>query len=184
MKHFTNLNDPEIIELLENGAIGVIRTDTLYGVVANATNQVVVDRVYGVKGRDDTKSPIVLIADPTQLFDEPSHAEQSLLDEVWPGKVSVIMSSKAAPSWITRGNASVAYRLPADETLRGLLRQTGPLIAPSANPQGQPPAMTIDEAIGYFGDEIDFYVNGGHVTDDSPSQLLRLDEYGTVERLR
>ena len=184
MRRFTDITDPEIPRLLRAGKIGIFRTDTLYGVLAKADDEAAVRRVYEVKGRSDDKSPIVLVASVDQLFDAPSTEMRQLLDEVWPGKVSVILPSEEAPAWITRGNASVAYRLPNDERLSALLEETGPLIAPSANPQGRPPAMTIDEAIGYFKDAVDFYVDGGPVTDESPSQLIRITESGETERLR
>lgn len=176
--------DSDVIHVLQKGGIAVIRTDTLYGVVARADDQNAVERVYELKGRDDTKSPIVLVASIEQLYDEPTISETQLLDTVWPGKVSVILPSTKAPAWIRRGNESVAYRLPADPKLCALLETTGPLIAPSANPQGQLPAMTIEQAIAYFGDNVDCYVDGGKVLDDTPSQLLRLKDNGEVERLR
>ncbi len=184
MKVFTTVNHPEIARLLRAGGIGVVRTDTLYGVVALASDEQAVERVYRLKGRDDTKSPIVLIAKLSQLLDTPSEPAAELLADVWPGRVSVIIDAHEAPAWLERGNGSVAYRLPADDALRDLLEVTGPLIAPSANPQGEPPAMTWEEARAYFGDQVDFYVDGGRVVDDTPSQLLRIDEAGEVERLR
>ena len=184
MKHFTSVNDPEIIRLLKAGGIGVLRTDTLYGVVASANNQAAVGRVYELKGRDETKSPIVLVSDRSQIFDDISTENKHLLDDVWPGPVSVIIPSTQAPTWIRRGNESVAYRLPNDDELRRLVEQTGPLIAPSANPEGLPPAMNIEEANSYFSNNVDFYVDSGTVTDASPSQLLRITNDGDVIRLR
>lgn len=184
MTRFTTVNDPELVRLLQSGGIGVLRTDTLYGLVARADDEAAVERVYTAKGRDDTKSPIVLIASLAQLYDRPDEPGAELLADVWPGKVSVILPAHKAPAWLSRGNGSVAYRLPADDDLRDLIAQTGPLIAPSANPQGEVPAMTIEEAEAYFGTGIDFYVDGGQVTDTTPSQLLRLGENGEVERLR
>jgi len=172
-----------IISLLKGGAIGVLRTDTLYGIVASARNERAVERMYAVKRRTPSKSPIVLIASTDQLFDSYDESTLDRLKELWPGKNSVILPSAAAPAWIVRGNASVAYRIPNDEPLCQLLRQTGPLIAPSANPEGEPPAMSIEEAKRYFGNEVDFYVDGGTVTDDSPSKLYRLQPDG-LERLR
>jgi len=59
----------EIEKMLLSGGIGVIRTDTLYGLVASAGNQVAVERVYALKSRDEKKSPIVLIGSVDQLFD-------------------------------------------------------------------------------------------------------------------
>lgn len=184
MTRFTTVNDPRVVRALQDGAIGVLRTDTLYGVVARADDEAAVRRVYEAKGRDDTKSPIVLISALHQLYDQPDEPAAELLSDVWPGKVSVILEAVKAPAWLSRGNGSVAYRLPADDELRELIARTGPLIAPSANLQGETPAMTIDEAEAYFGQAMDFYVDGGQVVDDSPSQLLRLGKDGEVERLR
>lgn len=169
---------------LKAGQIGVLRTDTLYGVVASARNSEAVERVYQVKGRTPSKSPIVLIAAIEQLIDKYDSETLAHIGGLWPGKNSVILPSAHGPRWLTRGNASIAYRLPADERLRELLQKTGPLIAPSANPEGEPPAGTVQEAIDYFGDSVDFYVDGGEVVSGAPSKLWRLTPNGELERLR
>lgn len=184
MKVFGSVVDQELVDRLKSGAVGVLRTDTLYGIVAAAGNEAAVERVYELKGRDGNKSPIVLVHGQTDLFDTPTNATEDYLSEVWPGPVSVILPSSNAPDWITRGNGSVAYRLPADQSLHWLLERTGPLIAPSANPQGDPPATSLDQALGYFGYGVDFYVDGGTVQNMSPSRLMRLHNNGTAERLR
>lgn len=181
---FTSVNDPKVTHLLNAGGIGVLRTDTLYGVVARADNEQAVQRVYELKGRDDNKSPIVLVSDRSQLFDSVTPSIESVLNQKWPGPVSVIIPSLNAPSWIRRGNDSVAYRLPANNELCTLLSSTGPLIAPSANPQGKVPAMSMAEAEAYFGASVDFYVDGGAVIDATPSQLLQVTQDGEIVRLR
>lgn len=183
MPVIVNSFTPEIVQLLADGKIGIIRTDTLYGVVARADNEASVERVYRLKHRTMTKSPIILISSQEQLFDQYDVVTLERLAPLWPGKNSVILPASAAPEWITRGNGSVAYRMPDDSVLRDFISKTGPLIAPSANPEGDPPAMTIDEAVRYFGEDVDFYVDGGMVTDDAPSKLYRLQEKG-MERLR
>ncbi len=183
MTVFSNQRDDAIAALLVEGKIGVLRTDTLYGVIGRADSQAAVERIYEVKGRTPTKSPIVLISSVEELWDTYDAETLRRLGELWPGKNSVILPSTAAPAWITRGNGSVAYRVPGDEALRAFLKMTGPLAAPSANPEGEPPAMTIAEARAYFGDAVDFYVDGGEVTDSAPSKLYRLHQSG-LERLR
>jgi L-threonylcarbamoyladenylate synthase len=125
----------------------------------------------------------VLIDSVKQLFDVYEQEMVERLHELWPGRNSIILPSENAPDWLMRGNASVAYRIPDDPALRRLIAQTGPLIAPSANPEGMPPALTIKEARAYFGETVDFYVNGGEVADDTPSRLYRLLPAG-LERLR
>lgn len=181
---FSSVNDPEITRILQAGGVGVLRTDTLYGLVGRADDETAVRRIYELKGRDDDKSPIVLISSIEQLYDGLDERHRAFAADVWPGPVSIIVPSVDAPSWLRRGNASVAYRMPAKPELRQLIEMTGPLVAPSANPQGMQPAMNLTQARYYFSDKVDFYVDGGSVEDARPSQLIRLDANGEVTRLR
>lgn len=184
MQVFTSITDPAVAAMLSAGGMGILRTDTLYGVVARADDERAVARVYTLKERAEHKSPIVLIDAPSQLYDEPKADVLSFLRSVWPGPVSVIIQSKKAPTWIRRDNDSVAYRLPKHDELRALVRRVGPLIAPSANPEGKAPALSVQEAIDYFGNDVDFYVDGGTVTRTDPSQLIVVGENGNTTRLR
>lgn len=87
---------------------------------------------------------------------------QNLLKKIWPGKVSIILpviSQKL--HYLHRGTKSLAFRLPQKTDLIKILKKTGPLTSSSANPQNKKPAETIAKARKYFGDKIDFYVNGG-----------------------
>ncbi len=73
--------------------------------------------------------------------------------------------------------------MPSDESLRKLLMATGPLVAPSANPEGLPVANNIDEAKEYFGNKVDFYADGGNIAGKS-SKIIKLEEDGTVTIIR
>ena len=75
--------------------------------------------------------------------------------------------------YLHRGKNAVAFRLPADVALRRFLKKTGPLIAPSANFESEPPAKTIKETQKYFGDKIDFYIDGGKLK-SKPSTLISI----------
>lgn len=175
--------DDTVVRLIEGGGIGIIRTDTLYGIVARADNEAAVSRVFSVKQRTPTKPPISLISSTEQLFDIYDQSMLNQLKAFWPGKNTVILPATRAPEWLMRGTRSVSYRLPDNPLLLKLIEKTGPLIAPSANPEGMPPAMTIEQAKDYFGDRVDFYVDGGRVEDDSPSKIYRQASEG-FERLR
>lgn len=185
MQIFTDRHDARLASLLKRGGIAVVRTDTLYGLVARADDEAAVERIYAVKHRDPTKGFIVLVADEWMLYDRPPMADEPVISTMWPGPVSVVLPSPSAPKWLQRAGDTIAYRCPADAELRTLLARTGPLVAPSANPEGSPPAATIDEAITYFGDSVDAYVDSGTVPSDTPpSQLIVIHENGTTERLR
>lgn len=172
-----------IAGLLRNGGVGVIRTDTIYGIVASAHDETAVRRVFTIKQRTPTKPPISLISNFHHLYDEYDPQTIALLEQYWPGKNTFILPSTNGPAWLTRGTGTVSYRLPDVLELRSLIDQTGPLIAPSANPEGAKPAATIKEAQAYFKEAVDFYVDGGQVTDSTPSRIYRLMADG-VERVR
>lgn len=181
---FPDSTSPKLIEMLQAGAVGVMKTDTLYGLVAKADNQSAVERVYQLKNRTPSKPPIVLIGDISQMYDPLPDGIDETVDGRWPGKNSIIMPSPSAPEWLVRGSHGVAYRLPDNALLRSLLRSTGPLIAPSANPEGERPARSVGEAEGYFGENVDFYVDGGVAFESEPSKLFSLTIDGDFEQLR
>ncbi len=186
MQVVQSLLDPLVINCLKEGGIVVARTDTLYGVLARADDETAVERVFAVKGRSNHKSPIVLISSREQMFVPLPKAQAHLADDMWPGPVTIAVpvDKSSAPSWLHRGNDEFGHRLPAKDDLHDLIDRTGPLIAPSANPERSDPAMNISQAIDYFGDKVDIYVDGGEVIDPKPSKLLRIDEQGNIERLR
>ncbi len=176
----------EVRRLLDGG-VGVVPTDTLYGIVASAFNAGAVERVYRIKDRMPVKPPIILVAsiDDLARFDVTiTPMELTILHHHWPGPVSVIFPCEnAAFAYLHRGANSLAFRLPNDERLRAFLAKSGPLIAPSANPEGLPPAKTVAEAKGYFGDLVDFYIDDG-TKEGSPSVIIRPNTDGTWDTLR
>ena len=84
--------------------------------------------------------------------------------------------------YLHRGTKTLAFRIPKAAWLRKLLQETGPLIAPSANFEGEPPALTIRAAKKYFGENVDFYADAGRLV-SKPSTLIKI-ERGKVTVLR
>ena len=161
-------------EMLKQGKIGVLPTDTIYGIVASALNEEAIARVYEVKGRATTKKTIILISslDDLRAFGVIlTEGQQKNLNRFWPGPVSIIVPG------------DIAFRIPDDPSLIAFLKESGPVIAPSANPEGLPPAETIEEAKKYFGNMVDFYIDGGKRVGE-PSTLIRLEENGAMTVLR
>jgi L-threonylcarbamoyladenylate synthase len=77
---------------------------------------------------------------------------------------------------------SLAFRWPDKKNLIELIKKTGPLVAPSANPEGKPPAETIVEAKDYFKQEMDFYVAGGKLK-GAPSTIVEIKN-GKINLIR
>jgi len=175
-----------IVEKIKNSKIGVIPTDTIYGVAASAFSKKAVARAYRILKRNSKKPFIVLIGsiEDLALFDiKLDNTTRNIFKRLWPGKISVILPVPSKKfEYLHRGTKTLAFRVPKKKNLANLLKKTGPLISTSANPEGFKPATTIAEAKKYFEDGIDFYVNGGRIK-SLPSTLVEIKN-GNVNVLR
>ncbi len=155
----------DVVALLKHDGVGVFPTDTLYGLVGRASSTRAVSRIYDIKGRDEHKPFIILISSLTDLKNFKitlTPVQKKFLQKNWPNQLSVILPCPQKQfEYLHRGTKSLAFRYPKDVFLQKLLKKTGPLFAPSANPQGEQPAETITEAQQYFADSVDFYVSKG-----------------------
>jgi L-threonylcarbamoyladenylate synthase len=169
-----------VIDSLISGGIGIIPTDTIYGIVGRAEVQHAVERIYRVRNRSTHKPNIILISsyDDIRKFNvDLSDTLQSSIKSAsfWPGSVSIILPcNDSSFEYLTRGTESIAFRMPNIPELSDLIKKTGPLIAPSANMEGDTPAHTITEARIIFGDTVDFYVDGGELY-SPPSKIIKFD---------
>lgn len=174
-----------ITEVLNNDGVGVLATDTVYGVVARLLSPVAVQRIYEVK-HSDTQRPVgtVLIANTDQLRDIVSDEYIDKASQYWPGPTSVILPVSDELEYAHKGFGSLPFRVPADPELVNLLEQTGPLATSSANLPSQPPAINVDQAKEYFGDTVDFYEDGGDLSDSVPSKIIKILDNGEIQEIR
>jgi tRNA threonylcarbamoyl adenosine modification protein (Sua5/YciO/YrdC/YwlC family) len=148
-----------------SGELVVIPTDTVYGVAADAFDPTAVQRLLEAKGRERTSPPPVLIPGiPTldALASEVPDAVRQLVEEFWPGGLTVILRAQSSLQWDlgeTRG--TVALRMPANPIALELLSETGPLAVSSANLSGMPSATTAQDAAEMLGDRGAVYLDGG-----------------------
>lgn len=170
-------------ESLLQGDVGVIPTDTLYGIVARAADEQAVERMYRLKHREH-KPGTLIAANEDQLLELGLSADYlKIVTKYWPGAVSVIIPCGPELSYLHQEKFGLAVRIPNDPIVCEFLEKTGPLITSSANLPGEPTANGVDEAHDYFGDQADFYVDGGNRTDFQPSTLIRINGDG-LELLR
>lgn len=175
-------------EVLVIGGVAVIPTDTIYGIVARAFDKRAVERVYSVRGRDEKKPCIILVSSYEDINDlgvKISLNQKEFLDRNWPGQVSVILPCNLKKfEYLHRGTGTLALRMVGNRNkhLLDLIKKVGPIIAPSANPQGLAPARNRKEARKYFGDSVDSYICYG-IKEGRPSTLVDLSK-GKIEILR
>ena len=176
----------ELVKILKTGGVGVIPTDTIYGLVGSALNKKTVERVYKLRHRNSKKPMIILIGEISDLKKfgiNLSHVSRKLVVKFWPNKISIIFDCPQPKfRYLHHGTKTLAFRLPKDKKLQAFLKKTGPLVAPSVNFEGQSPAKTIKEAQKYFGDKVNFYVDAGKLA-VKPSKLISIIK-GKIEYLR
>jgi L-threonylcarbamoyladenylate synthase len=154
----------KIIEILKKGGVGILPTDTIYGIVGSALKKETVERIFKIKKRRNKKPFIVLISDlkDLKIFGiKIKPFQKSLIKKFWPGPVSLIFDCPSKKfEYLHLGKKSLALRMPKPKWLRALLRRTGPLVAPSANFSGEKPVESIKKAKEIFGEKVDFYLSG------------------------
>ena len=174
-QQFDSLENSALHKLLINGAVGVLLTDTVYGLVACATNAEAVARLYTLKNRHQ-KPGTLIAANIDQLVDLGiKRAYLKAVEQFWPGPVTIVVpTSNQDFAYLRQDSTSIAVRVSADENLNKLIIACGPLLTSSANTPGNVPAVTITEAQRYFGDQADFYVDGGAAVDRQLSAIVRM----------
>lgn len=182
----TTNNYTKAISRFNNDSIGVIPTDTIYGISCKVSNKNLVEKIYKIKNRDLSKPLIILISDVLDLnlfnitIDEKIQKHLKLL---WPGPNTIILPCPHEKfKYLHRGTNQIAFRIPNKPQLIDLLKKTGPLVSTSANPEGQPPAKSVEEAQKYFTNTIDFYIDEG-ILDNKASTIYKI-ENNKLEILR
>lgn len=144
-------------EVLRNGGLVAFPTETVYGLGANLLNEKAIKRLYEVKRRPKDKPLTIHISNIDMLkkmVSDISLIAQKLIDEFWPGPLTIILNSK--------GNKKIGFRMPANPIALSLIRQTGvPIVAPSANISGNKPPKNVKEVLEDLKDSIDMILDGG-----------------------
>ncbi|MBR5827199.1 MAG: threonylcarbamoyl-AMP synthase [Clostridia bacterium] len=169
----------EAADILRNGGIVAIPTETVYGLAGNALDGTVTEKIYKAKGRPSDNPLIVHISEYSQwapLVKEIPESAKALADAFWPGPLTVILpKSELIPEGVSGGLSTVAVRMPSDEIARKIITEAGvPLAAPSANTSGKPSPTTAKHVIDDLYGKIDAIVDGGDCSVGVESTVLSL----------
>lgn len=167
------------------GALVVLPTDTVYGIGADAFRPAAVARLLAAKGRGRQMPPPVLVGSvraATALIEDLGPYGQELIDEFWPGGLTVVCRASRSLKWdLGDTKGTVAVRMPQHPIALELLAQTGPMAVSSANLTGSAAATTAAGAREQLGDEVEVYLDGGACESDVASTIVDLT--GDMPRL-
>lgn len=154
------------VRILWSGGVVVCPTDTVYGILGNAQDENVIQKIFALKRRDKQKALGVFIKDiaAARRYAEIDDRKAKFLEHVWPGPVTVIFYKKGnLPSALTGGLPTMGLRMPGYPFLQKLLQRVSfPLVQTSANISGEAPIQSAEDARGLFGDSslVDLVIDG------------------------
>ena len=154
--------------ILKNGGVVGIPTETVYGLAADALNGEAVAKIFKAKGRPMDNPLIVHIADFSDItrFDLVSEIPESakaLAEAFWPGPLTMIMKrTDVVPKEVSAGLDTVAVRFPAHPVAQAVIKAADtPLAAPAANLSGSPSPTTARHVLNDMDGRIDAVLDGG-----------------------
>jgi L-threonylcarbamoyladenylate synthase len=167
------------VATLKRGDVIAFPTETLYGLGADALNSAAVKKVFQLKGREFANPIPVLVAHremlPSLVTSVPALAEK-LISSFWPGPLTIILPARRdIPPPLVSLSGGIGVRISSQPLATELVKALGcPLTATSANPSGQPPARTVEEARNYFAGQIDIFIDGGKLVSKTGSTVAEI----------
>ena len=168
-------------QLLRQGQVVGIPTETVYGLAANALDPEAAHRIYAAKGRPSDNPLIVHIAEFQDLYPLVAHCPklaEELADAFWPGPLTMIFpKSEKVPAATTGGMDTVAVRMPAHPAAREIIKECGlPLAAPSANLSGKPSPTKASHVYQDMQGRIPLILDGGDCQVGVESTVIAVHE--------
>ena len=170
-------------KLIKAGDVVAFPTETVYGLGADARNRDAISRVFQLKKRPADNPLIVHIGEIDQIYDFASEVPEAaiiLARHFWPGPLTIILPKKPEVlDIVTGGLATVALRMPDHKIALELIRDTAPLVAPSANKSGRPSPTKPEHVKADFSNEIEI-LDGGPCKLGLESTVVRVDHNEVV----
>lgn len=159
---------------LKKGEIVILPTDTVYGFsgIVPSSKQ----RIFEIKRRENTKELISLISEPSDIFAYTDTQIPDFLFKLWPAPLTLIVREK-------KNGESLAFRCPADEWLRHVIKKTGqPIYSTSVNYSGFPILTEIGAIKREFEYKTALIVDGGTLCGISSTIISLLEEKPVIIR--
>lgn len=163
----------EVVAAIKNGEVIVCPTDTIYGLVCDATNQKAVKKIILMKKRLPRK-PIPIFVRNLKMakkFAYIDKEQEEILKKAWPGKVTTVLRSK-------KGSKTIGIRIPKYKFILDLISKLNlPLAETSVNLSGKPALSTIKGVLKHFRNQKnqpDLVINAGNFKKPRPSTVIDL----------
>lgn len=163
------------VEVLADGGLVIIPTETVYGIACNYKNPNALERLYNVKQRPKDK-PFSIIIEYQERIEEFARdipiSAYKLVDKFWPGPLTLVLSSV---------EGTVGLRMPDHPFALSLMREADfPIVCPSANISGKPAPRNLQDALSDLDGKVDLAVDAGPVQAGIESTVVDLTKGNPV----
>lgn len=178
------------LKALKEGQLVVAPTDTVYGLLADATNPAAVEKLFAFKSRPAGKAISVFVADLPMFFTVGEVVNPSLLSQFVPGPYTIIAKSKGSvDKRLEAEDGTIGIRIPRNDFIQALSRAYGkPITATSANISGKGPHYSADALLETLNEEkknlLGLVLNAGELPKRQPSTLVNLATEAPQSNLR
>ncbi len=180
----------EAIDVLKKGGIILYPTDTVWGLGCDASNEEAVERINQLKGRDSSKSYIVVIDDDRKLnrfIKEVPDVAWDLFEFATKPTTIILSEGYNLATNVLAKDGSVGIRIIKHGTCHQLLKKFGkPLVSTSANLSGEPTALSLSDINSKILDGVDYVVNlpPNEKLTGTPSTIIKLGVHGDYQLIR
>lgn len=170
------------VKTIKEGGVVIAPTDTVYGMIADATNESAITKLFEIKNRPTNKSLPIFVQsiEVAKNWAIISGEQESYLKNNWPGKVTTILKRKDDTKIFGVEIETIALRIPNFPFINSLLEQVQvPLAGTSANISGKPSSTRIDEILQQFADAKilpDLIISNGDLPESQPSTIVDLSQ--------
>lgn len=173
------------LKFLKQGKVVVCPTDTVYGLICDATNKKTVEKLFKIKKRQKTK-PIPIFIKNVKMAKELAfidREQEKFLKKAWPGKVTVVLKAKQEarkifPKGILSPAHKIGLRIPDYKLITDLFKKFNkPLTGTSANISGKPASVKIKDILKQFQEkksQPDLIIDAGNLPEKKPSTIIDL----------
>ena len=168
------------IQTIKDGGLVVFPTETVYGIGANALDYNAVDKVFQAKGRP-SDNPLIVHISNMEMLDNLvqgiSDIEQTLIENFWPGPLTIVFNKKdVIPNNVSGNLDTVGIRMPDNMVTLEIIDKAGiPIVGPSANISGKPSGTSIKDIYDELNDKVDVIVDDGNTEIGIESTVIKVE---------
>ena len=169
-------------EIIQSGGAIIAPTDTVYGLLADASDKKAIEKVFAIKNRPKEKPLPIFVKNMAMArrLAKISPWQEKFLEEKWPGKFTARLNRKSSIKLFGVEKDTIALRIPFHSFINSLLEALNlPLCGTSANISGQRASGNIDEVLMQFRGKSnlpDLTINAGDLPQSNSSTIADLTQ--------